>query len=131
MKKKILVVDDNTAIVEVLNQFLELHGFEVKGAYRGDNGLALARDFIPDLILLDVLMPGMTGHEVCTSLKQDDKLKEIPVIFVTVEGKEEDINLRYSLGAVDYVLKPFNLLDLHKRIMFVLENNNGHKRKDS
>ncbi|MDI6780906.1 MAG: response regulator [bacterium] len=131
MKKKILTIDDNVAIVETLELFLRLQGFVVKGAYSGHDGLALARDFIPDMILLDVVMPGMTGHEVCTSLKQDNRLKKIPVVFVTVEGKPEDISLGYSLGAEDYVLKPFDLTDLHKRITFILENNNGHKRKDS
>ena len=131
MKKKILTIDDNVAIVETLELFLRLHGFAVRGAHCGHDGLAVARDFMPDLVLLDVIMPGMTGHEVCTSLKQDDRLKKIPVIFVTVEGKPEDISLGYSLGAVDYILKPFDLSDLHKRIMFILENNNGHERKDS
>ncbi len=131
MKKKVLTIDDNVAIVETLELFLKLQGFAVKGAHNGHDGLAVARDFMPDLVLLDVIMPGMTGHEVCISLKQDDRLKNIPVIFVTVEGKPEDISLGYSLGAVDYILKPFDLSDLHKRITFILESNNGHKRKDS
>ncbi|MEK7812582.1 MAG: response regulator, partial [Candidatus Desantisbacteria bacterium] len=100
MKKKILTIDDNVAIVETLELFLRMHGFVVRGAHSGHDGLAVARDFMPDLVLLDVVMPGMTGHEVCKSLKQDDRLKKIPVIFVTVEGKPEDISLGYSLGAV-------------------------------
>lgn len=131
MNKKILTIDDNVAIVETLELFLRLQGFNVKGAYGGNEGLALAREFNPDLILLDVSMPDITGHEVCKNLKQDDRLKKIPVVFVTVEGKPEDISLGYALGAVDYILKPFDLSELHKRIMFILENNNGHKRKDS
>lgn len=131
MKKKILVIDDNIAIVEVLNQFLKLQEFVVRGAYGGHEGLSLARDFIPDLVLLDVNMPDITGHEVCIRLKQDDKLKKIPVIFITARNKAEDITLGYSLGAADYILKPFNLSELNEKIIFVLENNNGHKRKDS
>ncbi len=133
MQKKILTIDDNVAIVELLDLFLRLHGFDVKGAYSGHDGLALARDFMPDLILLDVLMPpGISGYEVCEKLKQDDRLKKIPVIFITsVEGTSENMSLGYSLGAEDYILKPFDLSDLHKRITVVLENNNGHKRKDS
>ncbi len=125
MKKKILIVDDNIAIVEVLSHFLESQGFDIRGAYRGDNGLALAAEFIPDLILLDVLMPGMTGYEVCASLKQDDK---IPVIFITVEGTANDISLGYSLGAADYIIKPFDLVDLQGRIISVLERIT-HQRK--
>lgn len=121
MKKKILVVDDNVAIVEVLTHFLEAQGFITRGAYRGDDGLAAAAEFIPDLILLDVLMPGMTGYEACASLKQDDKLKKIPVIFITVEGTANDISLGYSLGAADYIIKPFDLVDLQGRIISILE----------
>jgi len=127
VKKKILIVDDNIAIVEVLSHFLDSQGFAIKGAYRGDDGLALATEFIPDLILLDVLMPGMTGYEVCASLKKDDKLKKIPVIFITVEGTANDISLGYSLGAADYIIKPFDLTDLYGRITSVLERITHHR----
>lgn len=112
--------------MEVLSHFLDSQGFSIKGAYRGDNGLALAAEFIPDLILLDVLMPGMTGYEVCAKLKQDDKLKKIPVIFITVEGTADDINLGYSLGAADYIIKPFDLTNVHGRITSILERITHH-----
>ena len=122
MKKKILIVDDNMDMVKILTYFLSSREFDVRGAYRGDEGLTLARDFVPDLALLDVCMPGMSGHELCTSMKQDDKLKNIPIVFTTVEGEPEDISFGYSLGAEAYMVKPFHLSDLHDIIMSILEN---------
>jgi len=112
----ILAVDDMSENTDILDRFLSDY-YNVKVA---DNGLAaikIAQSYPhPDLILLDVNMPGMDGYEVCAELKSNQSTKEIPVIFVTSEIKGEDITKGFKVGAVDYVIKPFNPEELEARI---------------
>ncbi len=101
----LLVVDDMIENIEILNNVLSDH-YRVLFATNGSDALAVAREQLPDLILLDVLMPEMDGREVCARLKQNPDTREIPVIFVTAKDQEEDEEIGLQLGAVDYLTKP-------------------------
>lgn len=114
--KKIALIDDNIAIVDVIKRFLELKGFMTVEAYSGEEGLNMVYKEKPDLILLDVMLPGMSGYEVCEKLKKDTETSSIPIIFLTVRSKVEDIRYGMELGASDFITKPFNLFDLVTRI---------------
>jgi class 3 adenylate cyclase len=105
-KKTILVVDDTPENIQVLSGVLSAP-YRIKAATSGDKALAIcASDTPPDLVLLDVMMPGMSGHEVCRRIKEDKRLAGIPVIFVTAMTEEEDETRGFEAGAVDYITKP-------------------------
>ena len=106
---RILVVDDEPAIVRLLEINLRVEGFEVEGAHRGDEALMKARRHPPDLILLDIMMPGLDGLEVRRRLKQDPDLSSIPVIVVSDRAEELEREHGSELGVVTYVAKPFDL----------------------
>ena len=90
-KARILVVDDIDSNIEFVTDVLELENLEIYGAYSGENALEIAQKEKPDLILLDISMPGMDGYEVCRRLKSDSETKDIPVIFLTARVQKEDI----------------------------------------
>ena len=104
---KILLVDDQPANLDVLRDLLEFRGYSVLLAPTGRIALKNASRAVPDLILLDVMMPEMDGFEVCRQLKQDDRTREIPVIFITARDLEEDVVTGFRTGGVDYITKPF------------------------
>lgn len=104
-KLNILVVDDEATNLQLLRQILK-DDYGLFFAKSGEEALRLAREQQPDLILLDVMMPGMDGHEVCRRLKADARCSHVPVIFVTAMGDEGDEALGFQLGAVDYITKP-------------------------
>lgn len=106
-KAKILIIDDTPANIQILNEALQ-HEFKVFFALSGGEALEKVHALMPDLILLDVMMPDMDGFEVCRQLKEDAELYEIPVIFITALGQAEDESRGLKLGAVDYITKPFN-----------------------
>lgn len=110
----ILVIDDTPANIEILADALESQ-FNVIFATDGPEGLELALQERPDLVLLDLMMPGMDGYEVCRRLKEDDRTRGIPVIFVTAVGEEEEEARGLELGAIDYIVKPFSLPILKAR----------------
>lgn len=112
----VLIVDDTLENLRVLGEMLELDGHEVRIASAGAQALDVARIAPPDLILLDVMMPGMDGHQVCRLLKADPSTAEIPVIFLTALNDEADEALGLDLGAVDYITKPFKMDLVRKRI---------------
>ncbi|MDM8529684.1 PAS domain S-box protein [Anaerolineales bacterium HSG25] len=112
----ILVIDDNATNVRVLMKSLKVHGYMVTTARNGTMGLRRAKFALPDLILLDVMMPDIDGFEVCRQLKHDDLLKEIPVIFLTAKTEKEDVIDGLKLGAVDYVTKPFQTEEVLARV---------------
>jgi DNA-binding response OmpR family regulator len=111
-KRRILVADDDPVILRLIEVNLGLEGFEVVTAGRGEDALAKARDVSPDLILLDVMMPGMSGWEVARRLKEDGKTSDIPVVFLSARTQEEDRRRGQELGVVAYVTKPFDPDDL-------------------
>ena len=106
--RRILVADDDPVIVRLLQVNFRLEGYEVDTAAHGEEALKKARETNPDLILLDVMMPGLDGWEVCRQLKEDPSTSEIPVIFLSARAQEEDRRKGHSLGVVDYVTKPFD-----------------------
>ncbi len=119
-KQKILVVDDEEDILELLRFNLTKEGFTVVCAASGEEALKSAISNRPDLILLDLLLPGMDGLEVAKRLKSDPSTKEIPVIMVTAKGEEADIVTGLEVGAEDYITKPFSRKVLIARVRAVL-----------
>lgn len=115
-KKLVLIVDDNSENRKVLGSLLVEHGYDVGIAVDGPKALEFLKNEQPDLILLDVMMPGMDGFEVCEKLKSNLKTKSIPVIFLTAKTNTEDIVKGFKVGGVDYVPKPFNSEELMARV---------------
>jgi len=108
MRKVVLVVEDEESILELLRYNLDKAGFAVIPAGSGEDGLGLARSRRPDLILLDLMLPGMDGLEVCRLLKRNRETENIPVVMLTARGEEADIVAGLELGADDYLTKPFS-----------------------
>lgn len=126
--KRILIIDDLPENVFVLQNRLEHEGYEIITAYDGKAGIAKAVSDMPDLILLDVMMPEMTGIEVCKTLKQDLVTSDIPVIMVTAKSNAEDAKEGLEAGAFDYVKKPFEGIELIARINSALKLAEAHKQ---
>jgi len=104
---RILIIDDTPANIRLLTETLEPRGYEILAASEGDAGLKIAARAKPDLILLDVVMPGRDGFAICHALKRDAATREIPVLFVTARHETDDVLRGFRAGAVDYILKPF------------------------
>jgi CheY-like chemotaxis protein len=115
-EQKILVVDDNAANIDVMLQFLEPLGYELAIATSGEKALRVADHFRPDLVLLDVMMPGIDGYETCRRLKAPPLSLEAPIIFVTAKKETDDIVRGFHHGGVDYVSKPFRQEEVASRI---------------
>ena len=115
--KKILLIDDDQTLVRLLSEFLENESFQVVGANSGSDGLRLAYDQRPDLILLDVMLPGMDGWEVCARLRE---MSDVPIIMLTAKTTEADKLRGFRLGVDDYVTKPFSFAELVARIQAIL-----------
>jgi DNA-binding response OmpR family regulator len=109
---KVLVIDDEAAIRLLCRVNLEAEGMEVLEAADGPSGLDQARDKVPDVILLDVMMPGLDGWRVAEQLLDDERTQEIPIIFLTARAEFRDRARGLDIGGVDYVTKPFNPLEL-------------------
>lgn len=119
-RKRILVVDDETDIVEMIAYNLERNGFEVVTAHDGVAALELAQAEQPDLVILDLMLPGIDGTEVARRLKSDPHTSGIPIIMLTARGEETDVVVGLTLGADDYVTKPFSMKILLARLNSVL-----------
>lgn len=114
--KKILIVDDEQDIVETLKFMLEVEGYECFCAYDGETGLNMAKEIIPDLMILDVMMPKINGYKISRLLKYDTKYKDIPIIMVTARSQEEDKLIGQETGVNEYITKPFELDDIIKKV---------------
>ncbi|MBP3821019.1 response regulator [bacterium] len=112
--KKILIVDDEQDIVESLKFVLEGYNYTCYCAYNGEDGLRLAREIMPDLIILDVMMPRINGFKISRLLKFDKKYKDIPILMITARSQEEDKLIGEETGADEYITKPFDLDDVMK-----------------
>jgi DNA-binding response OmpR family regulator len=119
-RERILVIEDETDILDLLRYNLKKDGFDADGASDGERGLDLARTKAYDLVLLDLMLPGIDGIEVCRRLKNDPRTEHVPVIMVTSKGEESDVLVGLSLGADDYVTKPFSVKELLARVKVVL-----------
>jgi adenylate cyclase len=119
--ERILVVDDAPENIQAISTILRAQGYQVLAATEGARALDVLGKVRPDLLLLDVIMPGMDGFEVCRRLKATPELAEIPVIFLTGKTETEDVVRGFEVGAVDYVTKPFNAHELLARVRTHLE----------
>jgi len=118
---RILIVDDMATNLQVLGTILKEHGFHTNIARNGKEAIMRAQKVCPDLILLDVMMPEMDGFEACKQLKNIEKTKHIPIIFLTAKTETESVIKGFDLGAADYVLKPFNSSELLARVQTHLD----------
>ncbi len=117
---KILIAEDERDIRDLITFTLGFAGHEVVAAANGEEAVTLARQEVPDLILMDVRMPRMTGYEACAAMKTDDRLRDIPVIFLSAKGQDSEIQAGLQAGAQEYLLKPFAPDQLTARIQAVL-----------
>jgi phosphate regulon transcriptional regulator PhoB len=120
MKEKILIVDDEKDIVKMLDYNLKKEGFRTISAYDGEDALDSATRENPDLIILDLMLPGIDGLEVCKTLKKETKTAHIPIIMLTAKAQEADKIVGLELGADDYITKPFSPRELIARIKAIL-----------
>jgi len=129
--KTILIIEDERDLADLISFNLEKEGYRVLTALDGASGLDAARAAIPDLIILDLMLPGIMGTEVCKILKKNEKTAAIPVIMLTAKGEEIDRVVGFEMGADDYVVKPFSNRELVLRIRAVLRRsepeNTGEK----
>lgn len=121
MSKSILLVDDEPHVLEVLRVTLEDLGFSLLEAGDGPNALNLARSEKPDLVILDVMLPSMSGLEVCRSLRESEGADKIPVILLTARSGEDDEKAGYDAGADRYLTKPFSPLTLLTEVVKLLD----------
>lgn len=128
-RERILVIEDEPDILEVIQYNLKREGYRVSSSENGIEGLALATREAPDLILLDLMLPGLDGIEVCRRLRQDPVTRSIPIIMTTAKSEETDLVLGLGVGADDYIVKPFRPRELLARCQAVLRR--GALREDT
>lgn len=131
-RSKVVIVEDEPDIVEVISYNLKREGFQVAAAGRGDDGLNLVRNQSPSLVILDLMLPGMDGLSVCQQIKSDPLTRDIPIIIVSAKGEESDVVIGLGLGADDYLAKPFSPRELLARVKAVLRRGpiREEQRKD-
>ena len=122
---KILVVDDDTAINELIKINLELSGYEVICAYDGIQGFTLAKQEMPDLIVLDVMMPDVDGYTVAKRVRENCMTKDIPILMLTAMGQLQDKVKGFDIGVDDYLVKPFEMEELQVRVRALLKRINA------
>ncbi|MFC2091432.1 PleD family two-component system response regulator [Elusimicrobiota bacterium] len=123
MNGTILVVDDNPTIIKMLESILEHQDYEVKCVETGEEGLELLQDKLYDLIIIDVVLPGLSGWDLCKILQESDRTKNVPIIVLTGKKIEADDEIKsFKLGAIDYMTKPFNTGVLLARIKARIES---------
>ena len=122
MPKEILIVDDEPSIVVPIQFLMEQQGYSVIVAENGHDALDLIYKYKPDLILLDIMLPGIDGYEVCEIVRLNPKLRGVKVIFLTAKGREVEIAKGLALGADAYITKPFSNAELVAKVKTVLDN---------
>jgi DNA-binding response OmpR family regulator len=118
---RILIAEDERDIRDLIAFTLRFAGHEVIATTNGEEALNMALETIPDLILLDVRMPRMTGYEACRQIKNADKTRDIPVVFLSAKGQESEVQTGLAAGAAEYILKPFSPDNLNERIRLILQ----------
>ncbi len=116
----ILVIDDDELVSRTLQRALKMYDYQVMTANSGIEGLQLARRHRPDLFILDIMMPGVDGYQVCRQIRGDPLLQDLPVLFLTAKAKDEDKIEGFRAGADDYLIKPFNMQELELRVKAIL-----------
>ncbi len=122
-KRRVLVVDDEKDLVELISYNLGRNGFDVLTAFSGNDALEVAQREVPDLVVLDLMLPGIDGTEVARRLRADARTAAMPIVMLTAKGEETDVVVGLTLGADDYVTKPFSMKILLARINTVLRRN--------
>jgi DNA-binding response OmpR family regulator len=125
---QILLIDDDRTLLNLLGEFLRSEAFEVSVAPNGETGLRLAYEQHPDLVLLDVMLPGMDGWEICARLRE---MSRVPIIMLTAKATEADKLRGFRLGVDDYVTKPFSFAELVARIQAVLGRSTASEKRDA
>ena len=125
MRKRVLICDDEPYIVESVSYVVRRAGFDVLTAEDGDGALAAAYQEKPDLIFLDIMMPGLSGDEVCRRLKADPSTRSTHVVILTARGQEEDERRALEMGADEFMTKPFSPRKLRARVLQLLGDPNG------
>jgi len=122
VSKKILIADDEPSIVAAVEFLLKRGGYEVRVARSGDEALELIEASPPDLVLLDVMMPGRSGYEVCKRLRERPEWKDLKIIMLSAKGRDAEVSRGLSLGADVYITKPFSTRDLMAKIQGLLDS---------
>jgi DNA-binding response OmpR family regulator len=125
MSKKILIADDEPNIVAAIEFLLQQSGYEVHVAQNGEEALELVEAQVPDLVLLDVMMPKKSGYEVCTRIRERADWRHIKIVMLSAKGREAEVNKGLSMGADLYVTKPFSTRELMARIRGLLDQGSG------
>ena len=120
MKGKIFIIEDEASIVQLVQHNLEKEGFVVSSSLNGNEGLKELKKFEPNLLLLDWMLPDLSGIDVCKNIRRDSNFKSLPIIMLTAKGEEEDKIKGLESGVDDYITKPFSFNELHARIKAVL-----------
>jgi len=123
---RILIAEDERDIRELITFTLKFAGHEVFPTSNGEEAYQMATQIIPDLIVLDVRMPRMTGYEVCEQIKSNGNTQNIPVVFLSAKGQESEVKMGMESGADEYILKPFSPEQLLERVRSILVGKNGH-----
>ncbi len=118
---KILIAEDERDIRDLITFTLKFAGHDVVAAANGEEAVIKARETIPDLIMMDVRMPKMTGYEACKVIKSEAAIKDIPVVFLSAKGQEAEVQTGIEAGAVEYILKPFSPDQLTERVKTILK----------
>jgi DNA-binding response OmpR family regulator len=122
-KRKVLIADDEPNIVMALEFLLGRAGYEVRTAANGDEALALLESFSPDLVLIDIMMPGKSGYEVCQRIRERPEWRHVKIVMVSAKGRDAEISKGMSLGADLYVTKPFSTQELIAAVDRLLARN--------
>jgi len=130
-RSKILIIEDDAHIIELLTFNLEKNNFDVVVAKDGEAGLKMAYNILPDLILLDLMLPKVEGTKVCMQLKNTEKMKDTPIIMLTAKSEEMDKILGLEIGADDYVTKPFSVRELIARIKVIISRYEKTRSKEN
>ena len=127
----ILVIDDDDLVSRTLQRALKMYDYQVMTANSGIEGLQLARRHRPDLFILDIMMPGVDGYQVCRQIRGDPLLQDAPVLFLTAKAKDEDKIEGFRAGGDDYLIKPFNMQELELRVKAILRRAGPEKVEES
>ena len=124
MNGRIFIIEDEPSIIQLVQHNLEKNGFIVSSSLNGNDGLKELKKFQPDLLLLDWMLPDLSGIEICKSIRKDNSFKNLPIIMLTAKGEEEDKIKGLDSGVDDYLTKPFSFNELKSRIKAVLRRSN-------
>ena len=131
MNGRIFIIEDEPSIIQLVQHNLEKNGFIVSSSLNGNDGLKELKKFQPDLLLLDWMLPDLSGIEICKSIRKDNSFKSLPVIMLTAKGEEEDKIKGLDSGVDDYLTKPFSFNELMARMKAVLRRSNPNIVSDS